>query len=333
MKSKKSRLKKGLIIAGCAIVGICVLIILFISPIAKYLVEKYSVKYTGRQIKMSWAYVNPFTGYVHFNNFKIYEAQSDSVFFSSKGLSVGINLHKLFSKEYEITSITLDKPTGIAIQETRNAFNFTDIINHFASSDTSNLSKPNSPTRFSILNIKIIDGTFYLRDTLIGVNYFIKHFNFESSGIRWNTDTLPGKFSFSPGIGPGNIAGKFNINTHNLDYLFDFTIANLNLAIIEQYLKDMTNYGTFSAYLNARLKATCNFKDAENIDAKGRFSINDFHFGKSANEDYLSFDTLAIGISEINPKEHFYHIDTISLSHPRFKYEKYVRQERNQCCL
>src|ERR1700678_4535387 len=92
--------KKRLLIIGGILVIIPALLIIFISPIAKYLVEKYSVKYTGRQIKMSWAYVNPFTGYVHFSNFKIYEAHSDSVFLSVDGLSAGINLHKLLSKEY-----------------------------------------------------------------------------------------------------------------------------------------------------------------------------------------------------------------------------------------
>jgi Domain of Unknown Function (DUF748) len=321
MKSKKSRLKRGLIITGCTIAGICILIIVFISPIAKYLIEKYSVKYTGRQIKMNWAYVNPFTGYVHFNNFRIYEAHSDTVFFSSEGLSAGINLHKLLSKEYEITSITLNKPIGIAIQRTRDIFNFTDIINRFSSPRASKPAK--SPARFSILNIKINDGTFYMQDTLIHINYFIKHFDFESAGKRWDADTFPGTFAFSPGMGSGKVNGNFNINTSNLDYLFNFTIVKFNLSIIEQYLKDMTNYGTFSAYLNARLKATGNFKDGENIDAKGRISVNDFHFGKSSNDDYLSFDTLALIINEINPQEHFYHLDSLTLAHPCFKYEKY----------
>jgi len=29
---------------------------------------------------MDWVYVNPFTGYVHFSNLRIYEAKSDSVY-------------------------------------------------------------------------------------------------------------------------------------------------------------------------------------------------------------------------------------------------------------
>jgi uncharacterized membrane protein len=64
-----------------ALAIIAVVVILFISPITKYVIEKYDTKYTGREIKMDWAYVNPFTGHFYFRNLKIYEFQSDSILF------------------------------------------------------------------------------------------------------------------------------------------------------------------------------------------------------------------------------------------------------------
>ena len=82
--SKHKLLKALLILAGVVIV-FAGLVILFISPITKYLVEKYDLKYTGRQITMDWAYVNPFTGNFHFENLKIHEYHSDSIFLSVKG--------------------------------------------------------------------------------------------------------------------------------------------------------------------------------------------------------------------------------------------------------
>ena len=100
MKIADTKLKKTLIIVISAIIVTVTVVILLISPIAKYLLEKYDEKYTGRQIKMGWAYVNPFTGYIHFSNLKIYELKSDSVFFSANGVSANIALLKLFSKTY-----------------------------------------------------------------------------------------------------------------------------------------------------------------------------------------------------------------------------------------
>ncbi len=85
----------------------------------------------------------------------------------------------------------------------------------------------------------------------------------------------------------------------------------------------MANYGTFSAYMDADVITKGNFRDAENSDTKGRVSLNNFHFGKTPAEDYLSFDTLVLAINEVNPKERLYHLDSLMLSHPYFKYENY----------
>src|ERR1700722_10646970 len=208
MKLANTKLKKGLLILGSILIIVPALIIIFISPITKYMVEKYSVKYTGRQVKMKWAYVNPFTGYVHFSDFKEFETQNDSIFFSADGVSANFSLSKMLSGTYEISSLTLDKPKGIIILNARIDFNFSDLIEKF---------KPDSiatspPLHFNILNVKINDGIFYFHDTLIHIHYFIKDVNFESTGKWWNVDTIVGKISFDAGIGTGDIKANFSIN-------------------------------------------------------------------------------------------------------------------------
>lgn len=319
MKLANTKLKKRLLIAGIILILVPTIIIVFISPITKYLVEKYSVKYTGRKIKMDWAYVNPFTGYVHFSNFKVYEAVGDSIFFSSEGISVDFALRKILSKTYEITRLVLDKPKGTIILSNR-VLNFNDLILRFAANPADS-AKP--PLHFNILNVKINDGTFYFRSILSKVNYFVKDVNLESSGKYWNIDTVVGKISFLSGIGTGDVAVNFTINLNTLDYRYSVIVHKLSLEIIAQYLKDITSYGTFSANLDANIKATGNFKNEENLDETGRLQINDFHFGKTPQEDYLSFDKFVLVMNEVNPDKHIYHLDSVVLIHPYFKYEEY----------
>jgi uncharacterized protein involved in outer membrane biogenesis len=187
------KLKNTLFILISTIIIIAVVVILFISPITKYLIEKYDEKYTGRQIVMNWAYVNPFTGYIHFSGLKIYESKSDSVFFSANGISLNISMLKLLSKTYEISQCTLDHPLGIVIQEKKD-FNFNDLVDKFSSKENSDTTK--APLHFNILSVKINDGEFYYHEKLIPINYFIKKVNFESAGKRWDEDTIAAKFSF-----------------------------------------------------------------------------------------------------------------------------------------
>jgi hypothetical protein len=318
MKPAKSKLKKGLLISGIILILIPVIIIIFISPITKYLVEKYSVKYTGRQVRMKWAYVNPFTGYVYFKNIKINEYQSDSLFITANGLSGEFSLRKLFSNTCELTQITLDEPRGIFI-ESKEGINFRDLIERFKSKD----STKKSSFHLNILNMKVNDGILSYRQNSISANLSVIHLNIESPGLRWDMDTLAAKVSLASGNGGGNIDGNITINLKNLDYKLNAVISKLELKFLEQYFKQLSNYGSFRASLDADITASGNFRDAESINGKGLVTLNDFHFGESADKDFASFDKFTLKVNALNPKNKEYQIDSISLDHPYFKYEQY----------
>ncbi len=315
-----NKLKKTFIIFFSTIIIVVVLVISFISPIAKYLIEKYDEKFTGRQITLGRVYVNPFTGYVYLSDLKIYESKSDSIFFSTESVIANFAMLKMFSKTYEISEITLEHPHGIIIQN-KTQLNFTDLIEKFSPKNKSDTTK--TSIHFNILNIKIIDGEFQYQEKLIPINYFIKKVNLESTGKRWDADTIAVKFSFLSGIGSGDMKGDFSMNFKNLGYRFAVLINKFSLQILDQYLKDLINYGNFKANLDANIKATGNFADEENLKASGLLAINEFHFGKSPKEDYVSFDKLTLDIIELSPKNHKYILDSISLNGPYLKYERY----------
>lgn len=300
--------------------------ILLISPITKYLIEKYDVKYTGRQIKTGIVYVNPFTGYFYLGNLKIYEAQnrpdlppSDSVFFLTKGISIHISLIKLISKTIEISDLTLDQPKVIIIQK-KNHFNFNDLIDKFSSKEP---APKQSSFHFNLLKIKIINGAFYYLEKDIPIDYFIKNVNVESPGKYWNTDSMAVKFSFLSGTGTGSLNGNITVNLKDLDYRLSLVVKKFDMKIIDQYLKDLSNYGHFRATLDANIRSKGNFKDVQRVTNTGLLVISDFHFGKDTLVDYVSFDKLTIAIHKLSPSKHIYFYDSISLIHPNIKYERY----------
>lgn len=324
----KKRLKKVIISTAGVIVIAAVLLIIFISPLTKYLVEKYDEKFLGRKITLDWAYVNPFTGYVHLSNTKVYEPNGDTLFFSANGISANFSIHKLFVKTIEINDLVLEKPYGVIAQDTAKKLNFNDIIKRFSSKDKSKPKEGNM--RFSLNSIMIVNGEFIYRDLMIPVNYPIKKVNIESTGFRWDSDSTAAKFSFIAGIGKGDVKGSYKINTKNLDYKLAAVFNKYDLKFIEQYLKDLINYGTFYANMDADIQATGNFTRAEDLFAKGFLAVNDFHFGKDKSEDYASFKKFAININELSPKNKKYIIDSVSLDHPFVKYELYDHLDNAQ---
>jgi hypothetical protein len=296
-----------IVLVSIAVIG--TLIILFCSPAAKYLLE--------RNITVDWIYVNPFTGYVHLHNVKIFENNSDRTFLSIKGVGANIALLKLFSQTYEISEITLTQPRGRLIQNKRK-FNIDDLIQRFSSIDSIR-----SPVHFTIMKIKIVDGTFYYKEELIPIDYFIKKVNLESRGKHWDSDTISANVSFVQGMGSGTINGKFTINVKNRDYQFSVVAKSFDLNIIQQYLRDLTNYGSFTANLEADIKATGNFDEQQDITVTGIMTFQDFHFGKNESDEYAGFKKLKVNIIELSPKKRIFQFDSVLLSNPYFKYERY----------
>jgi len=319
-KSRKYKFFRALLISLSVLIVMVGLVILFISPIAKYLVEKYDLKYTGRQITMDWALVNPFTGYVHFNNLNVHELESDSVFLSIEGVNANFALLKMLSGTYEISELTLNKPRGNILQ-IDSILNFDDLIVRFSKKVDS--VKAVSAVHFNMLNIKIVDGEFYYRERVTPINYFITKVNIESTGLLWDTDTIDAKFSFLSGIGGGGMKGNFIINLKNLDFRLAVVAEKFDLDIIEQYMRELTNFGYFTGNIDADLKVKGNFKTAENVSFSGPFAINDLHTGEKPGDDYASFRKLTLAIIELSPRKHKYLFDSVSLNNPYFKYERY----------
>lgn len=324
MKFLNTRLKKILFWLATGIVIFVVLVIAFISPLTKYLIEKYDMKFLGREITLSRAYVNPFTGYIHLSELKVREYQSDSLALVCKGVSCNFAILKLLKKTYEISSLSLDEPV-IKVIQNKKEFSFDDIVQRFSSKDTlPEPDEPDAPTHFNMLNLKIRNGTFYYVESSIPINYNIRSVNIESEGLRWDSDTLQTTFSFVSGVGRGgSMEGRFDMNLKTLNYRLEDKVDKFDLAMLEQYVKDIANYGRLRATLDANIVAVGNFKTADDLDASGPLAINDFHLGKDLNDDFLAFKKLSLGIVHLNPAGKVYLFDSISLMEPYFKYERY----------
>lgn len=319
MKKKPSWVKMVMIITVSSILVLFSLIIIFLSPLTKYLLEKHDQRLIGRELTMDWAYVNPFTGYAHFNDIKIYEPPGDSLFFSADGVSINVNLRQLLSHTIELTQITVDHPWGKIVQH-NDTLNFDDLIKRFI---PDRLHPTTGGWRFSFLDTKIIDGEFHYLEKVIPINYFVRNVNIESTGKKWSADTISSTFSFQDGKNEGVMKGNFAINVSNLDYQLRADVHDFDMEIIRQYIWELINYGMFEATLDASIQAIGNFNSKDSISIKGRMAVRDFHLGKTTEDDYLSFKELVVVIENVSPIHRKYLFDSITLSDLYLKYEIY----------
>ncbi len=318
-----NRFKKFLLVFSIVIALLVVLTIVFISPITRYLIQKYDVQYTGRQITLDRAYVNPFTGYVNLHKLKIYEYKSDSIFLSADNLTVHFSVLKLFSHTLQLNSATLDH-LFVKVISDHKRMNFADVIEKLGAGDSTQIpEKKKTPLHVNLGELKIIQGEIHYTDRQIPFDYYIKNANFSTPGKLWNVDTMAFTYSFASGPSKGSMQGLFDVNFKTSDYRLTDSIVALDLQPLEQYVKDLANYGNFRATLDAGIHAKGNFHNAENIVAHGHVALSHFHLGKNADDDYMAFESLRMVINNLSPKNDTYDLDSFTLIHPYVKYERY----------
>lgn len=315
------KFRRAAIVLGIILLTFFILLLVFLSPLAKYFIQKYDDKILGRKIEVGWVYVNPFTGYVYIRNLRVYEPNGDTLFFKANGVSADFSMLKLFSKTYEISSLTVYKPWGHIVQNQRR-INFQDIIDHFRPKDKTG-KKNKKPVRFNLLDCTLKEGTFQYDELTTPVTYYVKHVNIHSPGKWWTADTMLFTVALESGPTKGTIHGNMGINFKTLNYRFGGAIDTFDVEPLSQYMKVLSNYGDFGGIINARLDGEGNFLGKLDLKTSGLISIEQFQFGPSIYEDYGSFQRLVLDFTEANPRDKKYRIDSVMLDRPYFRYERY----------
>jgi hypothetical protein len=107
------------------------------------------------------------------------------------------------------------------------------------------------------------------------------------------------------------------------NYRMLVTANRYDLKFLQQYLRDIANYGNLSGSLDADINTKGNFTDLENSNSSGMIALSDFHLGKAEGDDYASWSKLVLSIKKLYPKGYEYSYDSVILSNPYLKYERY----------
>ncbi|MGP8215910.1 MAG: DUF748 domain-containing protein [Bacteroidia bacterium] len=290
-----------------------------ISPIVKYVIEKNDVKWIGRQVTIGGIKINALNGSVKVKNIKIYEANSDKVFFDCHDIYLKVNLDKMFSGIYGIDTIKIDEPE-ISIIQDGNKFNFDDLKKRF-SSDTSKKKDTNAPaTRYSVTHVIINNGNITYNNVPIHNMINIHNINFNLPEISWNNDKSKAHLDFKYGVG-----GFFNIdldaNRKTLDYYLSLLVDNYDLSQYYAPLNTLINISLLKGRLSTNLRIHGNFNNPKDISTVGYLHLSDVELKDSAKEKVFALGELAINIDTVNIRHNLYTIDNILLDKPFLRFD------------
>lgn len=315
------RWRRIAMIVGICFIAIITLAFAFLSPIAKWAIEKYSPQYTGRQIKVDGLFLNLFTGSMRVTDMKIYEKDNKTVFFQVHKLYANITLRKLLNSVYEFNKVEVNQPQINIIQK-GNHFNYDDLAERFSPKATSTPDKKSEPVAYYLHRFHIDSAVVTYINTSPYNKIQIVHGNIDIPDVAWNNPAYAINVDFGVATG-GQIKVKADFNSQSLKYNVAMDIKRFNIQPFYVYLKDYLKVNSLDGLFSTQFNLHGNMHKATEIAAKGNVALEKLAIIDNSNDLLTAVDSLNVQIDSINTASNLYVLQTISMQQPFCKIAMY----------
>ena len=306
-----------------AIVLLFALILAVASPVAKYVVNNYGERIVGRELHADRVIINPYWGGVTIRGFQCKEPNGETDFVSFDRLYVQIAYPQLIAKSVKIRAIHLDGFNG-QVLKSEDKLNFSDIIERFASKDTTAEELPadtaKSTWTVALNDIRINNGAIRYRDVVSDKQWKLEDISLRVPGLYFdNTQTNAGlEFGLPTGGRVGIVAGyKMQSNRYAVKLnLFDVH-ADVVLPLVQDYL----NVSGLGALLNGSIRIDGSLENINNLQLSGNLSMTGLSLQDTRKDEIASMEELRVALNKGDLTTNTFILDTLTITGLTGNYE------------
>ncbi len=298
-----------------------VLLGLCISPLLKWVIEKYDVEILGREVLIEELRLNILNGSVYINDLVIKEKDGSTDFVKAGGFSLTLDLLKLLQGEYLIKQ-PLMQSLKVNIVQNGNAFNYDDILLKFA--DTSNVESTNDadPVKYFLRDLKLVDSeiVYSLKDYDFTTG--VRHLNISSPEIAWNSSRLNFNYAFEL-LSGGALSGRYSMDLNKLDYTLTWNMKDLRLGFLLPFLEPYIQLKKFDGGLYSSMLLAGNLNHPDAVRLSGDVDLKNFQMLDKDGVRILENSLFHIGVDTIDVAKNFHKYNEVKVDGLYLLFEMY----------
>ncbi len=301
--------------------GIMLTLLIFISPVTEYIIEKNSREWTGRKIEMDRLGINLLNGKVGIKQLKFYEADDQGLFVTVGNIRINTDLLSFITGRNIIEDVLIENAV-IQVLQNGESFNFDDLLLRFGTSDTVEQPAGGTPVAFEVRSIEIRNNTLIYKGVSPLVNISVEHLNATCPVISSANPqiSISATCAFNQG---GDLTADFLFNQVTSLYNLKAGITDFNLTHLYPYLQDYLLVKSLEGFVSADLRLGGNAGYPADIAVSGDFILRDFSVADTSGEVIASVGSLHINADSINPAGNVYHFGALSIDRPYVKFAVY----------
>ena len=312
----KKAVKIALIILGCILV-LLIAAVLFVSPIAKWYIEKHDKELIGRELTIGKLWVNVVSGTVKLENVILYEDDAKTSFVSFDHFDTRIKVRDLFDNRLWVKHALLSG-LKVNIQQDRTWFNFDSMVQHFASDEP---KEPSEPSNFGLIFNDITIEKSYLRYTDLDIG---SEFNLRDIAIHVPYVDLS---DMKTNVGldlcladSATLHTDLRLSQNAEEYFVNLKINDLGIDIIEPYLQQTLAVDSLQGQLSLDLSAEGRTEHILDFDMTGDIVLNDLSLCDNNGYRLGYIDSIWTDIGRFNLNQNVLDLNRLAISGVRTEY-------------
>ena len=248
----KPAVRKGLIAGGAAVLVYTLFGFLALPPILKSVLSKSLTGTLHRKTTLREIRINPLELSISIRGLTISERDAPGTWISMAEVFANLQLASVVRGGPVLGEILLSRPYVNIVRRPDGTYNFTDLIDEF----TKKPAKESKPLRYSINNIRIVDGSVDFDDGPKKTRHAVRGINVAVpflSNLRYYVDRyVQPSFSAVVNGKPVAFKGRTKPFSESLETAFDVNISNLDIPHYLEYVPMRREYGIPSALLDVK---------------------------------------------------------------------------------
>ncbi|HSB78938.1 MAG TPA: DUF748 domain-containing protein, partial [Candidatus Methylomirabilis sp.] len=300
-----------------------------IPPILKAILTKQLTTALHREVSVREVRVNPFALSLALRGLTVKERSGPETFASFEELYVNLESYSVLRLAAIVREVRLTKPFVRIVRHPDQSYNFSDLLEGSAPPKQAKQA-PAKPPRFSINNIRIIDGGADFLDQVTQTKHTVREVNI---GVPF-ISSIPSYIQtfVQPGISANvngtryAIQGKTKPFADSHETTLDVNIADLDLPYYLAYVpQEFLTFAMPSGRLDAKLVIVfLQQKSQQSLSVKGDVGFREIAIDEKKGGPVLRIPSLGIAIASAEPLVQKVHLAKVALESP----ELTVRRER-----
>lgn len=277
-------------------VALAAAVLLSVSPAAKYYINAHGEDLIGRRVNIEKLSINLLNTSVSAGGITVYEAGSDSVFFTCGRFSTRLRLFPLLRERFIISRIAVDEASVNIIQQ-GDRFNFDDMIERFAG-DSTESAEPGS-WDIGIYNIHLGHSHIFYRDLAVGSRWDMRHISVDVPGFYLSSQSTDVglQLDFPEG---GSLASKIEYDYAEGTYDITLNLRDFAIDGLLPYFRQYMNVSGLKGLLGGQVRITGDTQHVMEFNVSGSGYLKDFALMDDNGREVVSADSASTVIDNIN---------------------------------